>query len=193
MANEIDQNLSVAKEDLPEEEAPQEKKEETSDWEAQLKEQEAETAKYKRMAEQRAKKLDEFKNLSEEKPPENKPQSDEPDYAKMAFLESKSISHPDDQKEVLAEAERLKLPLTDILNMEHIQARLKVNGDTRTAKTGLPEGKGRTGQASQNDVDYYIENPDKVPEDLETHKKVIDAKMKKVENAGKFSDVPFIG
>ena len=63
---------------------------------------------------------------------ENKDEkSNEPDYARLAFLESRKVENPDDQKIVLDEAKRLNLPLTDILGMEHIKSRLKTNNDQR--------------------------------------------------------------
>ena len=119
--------------------------------------------------------------------------SDEPDYAKLAFLEQKGVEHPDDQKIVKDEAERLKLPLTDILQMEHIKAKLQESKDGREAKEGMPKGKGRTGQASKEDVDYYLDKPDELPEDQELAGKVVEARLKKIDKASQFSDIPFIG
>ena len=119
--------------------------------------------------------------------------SDEPDYAKLAFLEQKGVEHPDDQKIVKDEADRLKLPLTDILGMKHIQAQLQESKDGREAKEGMPKGKGRTGQASREDVDYYMDKPNELPEDQELAGKVVEARLNKIETSSKFSDVPFIG
>ena len=73
----------------------------------------------------------------------------EPDYARLAYLETKGIAHPDDQKIVQDEADRLRLPLTDVLAMEHIKARLQANQDERTAKAGIPKGNGRSGGAAE--------------------------------------------
>ena len=119
--------------------------------------------------------------------------SDEPDYAKLAFLDQKGVEHPDDKKIVFDEAERLKLPLTDILQMEHIKTKLQESKDGREAKEGMPKGKGRTGQASREDVDYYMDKPDELPEDQELAGKVVEARLNKIETSSKFSDVPFIG
>ena len=119
--------------------------------------------------------------------------SNEPDYAKLAFLNSQSVTHPDDQKIVQDEANRLKLPLTDVLQMEHIKTRLAQNNDSRVAQDGMPKGSGRKGGASKNDVDYYLAHPDETPDNLELHEKVINAKMKKETNSNMFSSVPFVG
>ena len=144
-------------------------------------------ARLSRQLEQTRKKLGKV----EEKPA---PQtSSEPDYAKIGFLNSFQVTHPDDQKLVMDEANRLKLPLTDVLQMEHIKTRLAQNNDSRVAQDGMPKGSGRKGGASKNDVDYYLAHPDEVPTDLELHGKVIDAKMKKETNSNMFSSVPFVG
>ena len=126
----------------------------------------------------------------------DKSQSNEPDYAKIAFLNSTGISHPDDQKLVQDEATRLKLPLTDVLQMEHIKSKLEASKDDREAKAGMPKGRGQAGSKTQGDVDYWIDqkNPDgtfKTPEDPELAEKVIDARMKKEKSGKMFSDELF--
>jgi hypothetical protein len=129
----------------------------------------------------------------QETPNEENRQTNEPDYAKLAYLKVNQIEHPDDQKLVMEEAQRLKLPLTDVLQMEHIKTRLASNNDTRVSQDGMPKGSGRKGGPNKGDVDYYINHPDEVPEDLDLHNKVIDAKMKKIQSSNMFSDVPFVG
>lgn len=119
--------------------------------------------------------------------------SNEPDYSRLAYLEAKQINHPDDQRIVMEEAERLKLPLTDVLQMEHIKSRLAKNHDARVSQDGMPKGSGRKGGANKGDVDYYIAHPDEVPDDLELHNKVIDARMSKEKNSNMFSSTPFVG
>lgn len=130
---------------------------------------------------------------TKETPNQNDQQSNEPDYARLAFLKANQVEHPDDQRIVLEEAQRLKLPLTDVLQMDHIKSRLKTENDTRVSQAGMPEGSGRKGGPNKGEVDYFLAHPDEVPEDLELHNKVIDARMKKIENDGKFSSVPFVG
>lgn len=133
------------------------------------------------------------------KPKEDKPKdsesnkSNEPDYSRLAYLEAKGITNVDDQKAVMDEAERLKLPLTDVLAMEHMQTKLRTSQEARAAQEAMPDGSGRKGGASKNSVEYFLSHPDEVPDDLDLHNKVIDAKMRKQENESKFSSVPFIG
>lgn len=120
-------------------------------------------------------------------------ESNEPDYARLAYLASQKVDHPDDQKLVMEEANRLKLPLTDVLNMEHIKMRLTTNGNQRTAENGSPSGTGRKGGAGKGDVDYYLAHPDEVPPDLKLHNEVIDARIKRETDNSMFSQVPFVG
>lgn len=120
-------------------------------------------------------------------------ESSEPDYARLAYLASQKVDHPDDQKLVMEEAGRLKMPLTDVLNMEHIKARLTANQNQRTAENGSPTGNGRKGGAGKGDVDYYLAHPDEVPSDLKLHNEVIDARIKRETEDSMFSKVPFIG
>src|SRR3990167_3114415 len=130
--------------------------------------------------------------LSTYEKPQDKAKTNEPDYARLAFLETKGIDHPDDQKIVQDEAVRLKLPLTDVLGMDHIKSRLQTNKDERIAKEGMPRGKGRSGGATANDVDYYMANPDKRPDSQELAEKVLDAKLAR-QAQDKFSNDLYVG
>ena len=122
-----------------------------------------------------------------------KTESNEPDYAKLGYLNSVQVTHPDDQLAVIEEANRLKLPLTDVLNMEHMKARLTANNNQRTAEGGSPTGTGRKGGVGKGDVDYYLAHDDERPTDLKLHNEVIDAKIKRETEGSMFSQVPFIG
>jgi hypothetical protein len=130
---------------------------------------------------------------SQEKPSENlDSQSNEPDYAKLAFLETKGIAHPDDQKLVQDEALRLKLPLTDILGMEHIKSKLQIAKDQREAQAGMPKGRGSASGKTQNDVDYWLAKGE-TPDDQELGQKVIEARIQKEKQGNKFSDELYTG
>lgn len=132
------------------------------------------------------------------KEPEQPPQLDEPDYAKLAFLEGKGVKHPDDQKIVQDEATRLKLPLTDVLEMKHIQAKLKDSKDQREAEDGMPSGDGKPSGSNKTSVDYWVGKKNKdgsfaTPDDLELAEKVIKARIKSEESGNKFSETLFRG
>ena len=136
--------------------------------------------------------LREYKTKYSEKPKLDNSQSNEPDYAKLAFLETKGVNHPDDQKIVQDEASRLKLPLTDILGMAHIQSQLETNKTQREAQAGMIKGKGSAGGSGQQDVDYWLAKGE-TPDDQELAEKVIAAKIKKEQSGNKFSDTLFTG
>ena len=115
------------------------------------------------------------------------------DELALTRLEVRGVLDPADQKLVLEEANRLKMPVTEVLNMEHMKARLEAQQNQRTAENGTPSGSGRKGGAGKGDVDYYLANPDLVPPDLKLHNEVIDARIKRETENNMFSQVPFIG
>jgi hypothetical protein len=139
-------------------------------------------------AEKELKELKSKQTLEKPTPKNDEPKSDEPDYAKLAFLKSEGITHADDQKIVQDEAKRLKLPLTEVLQMEHIKGKLKDAKDQREAQDGSPKGKGKSGGSNSTDVDYWLAKGETPTNDLELAEKVINARMKKESSAGMFSD-----
>lgn len=126
-----------------------------------------------------------------EKPSKKEPDSNknntEPDYAKLALLNSLEIKHPDDQKKILEESERLKMPLTDVLEMEHMKSALKDAKSQREATENAPDGKGSHNGKTANDVDYWI-NKGELPKDQELAQKVVKAKMDQESKNNTFSD-----
>lgn len=130
-----------------------------------------------------------------ETPTKEETKSNEPDYAKEAFLEQRGVEHPDDKKIVYDEAKRLNLPLTDVLGMEHIKSKLKSSKTQREAESGMPSGGGKGGSgATKNTVEYWIDkrNADgtyQTPEDVELANKVISARMKSESNKSMFEPI----
>ena len=118
--------------------------------------------------------------------------SNEPDYARLAFLEQRGLNNPDDQKLVQDEAERLKMPLTDILGMEHIKSKLQTAKDQREAAAGTPKGRGSGSGKTQQDIDYWLAKGE-TPDDQELAEKVMDARINKEKQSSKFSDELFTG
>lgn len=143
---------------------------------------------------ERAKKAEaevkEFKKLKDEaeaKVKTDEKVSTEPDYGKLAYLQSQNIDNPDDIKIVQEEAERLKLPLTDVLGMEHMKSKLKANKEDREAKDAIPKGGRRSGGDSKQEVDYWIAKGG-LPPDQELAEKVVNARMGKEKSKNTFSD-----
>ena len=131
-------------------------------------------------------------NTSENEAPKSK-QSNEPDYGRIAYLNSEGINHSDDQKVVLDEANRLKLPLTEVRAMEHVKSRLQANKDQREAVAGSTiKGGSRAGGNTKHDVDYWLnKGGDERPDDPELARKVLNAKMAKQASTNKFSDMMY--
>lgn len=132
-----------------------------------------------------------LKGLTEQQPKQLESQPTEPDYGKDAYLGYKGVTHSDDKKIVFDEAERLKLPLHEVLEMPHIKAKLETQKQAREAQDALPRGTKRAGGYTQQDVEYYLQNPDKRPEDFELAKKVLHAKRDLDKNSRKFSDIMY--
>lgn len=147
-------------------------------------------------AEKRAKELEtelsQMKKQTSENTERETQKTNEPDYAKEAFLEQRGLTNPDDKKIVYDEAKRLNLPLTDVLGMEHIKARIKSNQNQREAELGMPDTNGKPSSSTKNSVDYWVDKKNSdgsyaTPTDPELANKVIDARMKN-EGAGKMFD-----
>jgi len=188
-----------------ENETPENNEEETSEESIEQPDELVKSKEYGENQKIRAEKAEkELKKLKADKPdkPEtskNEEQSDEPDYGKLAFLNSKGIDNPDDQKVVTDEATRLKLPVTDILGMKHIKSQLKEAKTQREAEGGMPgDSKGKS-SGSKGSVDHWVNKKDKkgnfvpVPAELGTElaNKVIDARVKQEKDGKMFSDELF--
>lgn len=116
------------------------------------------------------------------------PQSTEPEYAKMAYLNSKGVLEDEDQNFVLAESKRLNRSLGEILSERYVKDHIQANKDARDAKQAMPKGGKRSGGATQHDVDYWLGKPGELPEDHDLAVKVVNARMKQ-ESGKKFADV----
>lgn len=144
-------------------------------------------------AETKLKRLETEAKKEKSETPKKEEQPDEPDYAKLAFLEGKGIKHPDDQKIVQDEAKRLKLPLTDILQMEHIKIKIKNASDQREAEAGMPDSSGQGTKGTKNSVDYWREKKDKDgnylnPDDPKLEIEVVNARIQDKKRGKMFAD-----
>lgn len=140
----------------------------------------------------------ELKRLKAESAKPNEIKSNEPDERiDKLTLRSEGITNPDDQKIVLDEAKRLKLPVEEVASMEHIKSRLKTAQAQREAESGMPEGKGKAGGSSKNTVEYWMNKTKSdgtydTPDDLELANEVINARIKQHEKQNTFSDEMYI-
>ena len=164
--------------------------EDSTDWKAEAtKLQQKAIRQREKTKELKAKLAEQEAKLPKE--PSEKEKTNEPDYARLAFLEQRGLTNADDQKMVQDEAIRLKLPLTDVLGMEHIKSKLKISKDQREAAEGMPKGRGKAG-SNLSDVDVHLAKGT-TPSDLAEAEKVINARMAKEKSVSKFSDDLFVG
>ncbi len=132
-----------------------------------------------------------------EKKPDKQKQSDEQTNERLdkMALTTEGITHKDDIKIVLDEAKRLKLPVEEVKDMEHIKTKLKDSKDQREGEDGMPEGSGSKGNSgNKTSVDHWVDKKDKdgnyiTPDDLELAEKVINKRINKQEKQGKFADI----
>lgn len=117
-----------------------------------------------------------------------KTESNEPDYGKLAYLHARQITHDEDIKLVNDEANRLKLPLHAVLEMEHVKNNLKRNLEKREAADGLPSQGNRSG-SKLKDVDYWVAKGG-LPDDQELAEKVVAARERQAVGK-KFADEMF--
>lgn len=153
-----------------------------------LKEQNRQLFERAKKAESLAKEL-RAKAPKEEAKSEAKAESNEPNYGRLAYLKAVGVENPDDIKIVEDEANRLKLPLTDVLGMEHIKSRLQVNKDARNAQNGMPNGSNRTGGNTQHDVDYWLAKGGLPLDNQSLAEKVVKARMGSDSSQRKFDPI----
>ena len=161
----------------------EESEEESTDLEAKVKELEGRNKRLQTKLDKKA------KTTKANKTKENQ---SEPDYGKQAYLNSVDIKNADDQKMVMDEAERLKLPLTDIIAMKHMKADLKDASDQRKLEEGMPKGRGKSGSGTKGSVEYHLAN-NTTPDDQKLAEEVINARMKKEGEGNPFSDELYTG
>lgn len=158
--------------------------EEEVNWETRAKELEVKAIKQREKTKELKAELEKYK-LKVEKITDKK--ANDLDYGKITFLEHRGIKNPDDQKMVQAEADRLKMPLNQIVEMEYMQERLRTSQDQREAMAGMPHGRGSASGMTKADVDYWLAKGE-TPDDQELAEKVIEARIKKHAQSNKFSD-----
>lgn len=112
------------------------------------------------------------------------------DYGRLGFLESKGISHGEDQNWVFERTKEMGIELRDFMGKDWVQKELKERKDARATDGGIPEGTRRSkGGASEDSVEYYVASGKQPPAEkgLEFRKKVLQARLKHHGDDNKFS------
>lgn len=153
---------------------------------AREKELEAEVAKYKRMAEQKAKKLEKVKN--------NDNESGDFDYGQKAYLVANGIKGEEVElvKQVMSETGK---SLDDVLSSKYFQAELKERRDAAAMAEAIPQGTKRSGQTTRDQVAYWVskgELPPNTPENMQLRRDVVNARQKAHTDTTRFTTMPVV-
>lgn len=187
MENEIDTQGTSPETEVETQETEAEETQPQTDWEAKLKELEAENAKLNRQ-------LKRAKREEPEKKQQAHSQTEGLDYGMKAFLKSEGIDTTefDFVQEQLSES---GLPLDKLLTNGYFQSELKARRDKAAIETAMP---GNTRTASENPkskVDYWIsrnEMPENTPENTEIRREIVNRKYELEKRASRFSSTPII-
>lgn len=157
----------------------EEEDESEKDLSARLKELESEAAKWKRIAQQRHKKLS-----SEKSPDSTLPKPGELDYAQKAFLRAEGIRSEEETSLVQSWLKNTGKPLDEIVDSKYFQAELKDLRDAQKSKEATPKGSGRDSSA-HDQVSYLLAKVEAGEmelndiQDYDTRVKVLEARKAK--------------
>lgn len=189
MANENNQVVDIADEDISEVSAlPEAKEGETIDWEAQAKH-------FKGIADRRTTKLSKIKE-SQKVTPAPKPNESESKigFGEKAFLASvHDVKHADDVAYVEKAMKDSGKSLEEIMASPFIKAELKRIGEERTTKEASPGPDNRNAQPARDKVEYWIAKGEMPPADQpELRRAYVNAKLAKEKSKNQFTDTPVV-
>src|SRR3990167_1393587 len=114
-------------------------------------------------------------------PKERKPSS-ELDDAALDYLELKGISEEEDVEVIQKVVKKTGQSLRQALKDDYVVSKLQANKSAREVLAATPGSSRRAGQASLNDVDYWVERnarTGELPPDFETRAKLVEAKIRR--------------
>jgi hypothetical protein len=137
------------------------------------------------MAEQRAKKLEEGGNKSENK--NNNADDKKFGLLEKTFLNANGIKSEAEIDYIQKTAERTGLSIEDLVADEFVQGKLKSIRDTEANAEASPRGNNRGGNAPQSTVEYWISKGELPPKnEVELRRKVVNEKLKRSQATNKF-------
>ena len=104
------------------------------------------------------------------------------DDAALDYLELKGITEDEDIEVIQKVVTKTGQSLRQVLKDDYVVTKLASNKSTREAQIGTPGATRRAGQASLNDVDYWVERnarTGELPPDFETRAKLVEAKIRR--------------
>jgi hypothetical protein len=189
---ETNDQIDIKDEDTKEEDFSEaELADETIDWKAKA-------AELKGIAKRRATQLAKAKEKLagakvEPKPsPTAKPEFEDFDDGQYAYLTAKGIEDDGEIAIVKTAVKESGRSLRDVLKMKYLQEELKEYREAKATKEATPTGTNRSpGGAATSKVDFWLakgEMPPNTPENYQLRRDVVNAKLKRLENANKFTD-----
>lgn len=186
----ISTNNDVVADDISAGEVVEPVIESNSDATNRVKELEAEVAKFKRMAQQKAKKAEK----SEASPSKAEEiQSGELDYGQLAYLTAKGIENQAEIELAQKVVEESGRELKDVVNSDYFKSELKNLREAKAADEAVPKGTKRSGNSPRDSVDYWIAKGELPPaENIDLRRQVVNAKRQKATQQSKFTDHPVV-
>lgn len=114
------------------------------------------------------------------KKPETKTskQSNDFDYGQKAFLVANGIKGGDEMKLAQDFAKNTGKDFEDVVENKYFLQELSELRELKNSANAVPKGKGKTGNSSQDSVDYWLAKGE-LPSDFELRKKVVNARLAK--------------
>lgn len=150
---------------------------------AMLKSERDEKTKFQRMAEQRAKKLEEAGKS------DNKNNSNDKKFGLLekTYLNANGIKTEAEIDYIQKTAERTGLPIEDLVSDEFVQGKLKQIRDAQANAEASPRNNNRGGNAPQSTVEYWINKGELPPKsEVKLRRDVVNEKLKRSQATNKF-------
>lgn len=153
------------------------------DWKAEAEKARAEATKFRRMAEQRAKKLE--KSSAEDAPTKSEQGLD---YGKKAFLAANGFKGADEYS-IFEEVSNISgKSLDELVEDGYVLHRIKTLREEKATAAAVPSKQNRNGQSARNEVDYWLAKGELPKDNPELARKVVNAKLAAYKQKTKFAE-----
>ena len=116
----------------------------------------------------------------------------EPDYAKLAYLEQKGVTSDEDIAWAEGQAKDSGKSLRELFQAKWFLAELKERRDEVASKEAIPTSSKRSGNSARNEVDYWIQKGELPKDNVELARKVVAEKRRIAASANQFTDNPIV-
>ncbi len=111
----------------------------------------------------------------------------EPDYAKLAYLEQKGVTSDEDIEWVEQQAKDSGKSLRELFGNKYFQAELKERRDAEATKDAIPSGSKRSTNSTKDSIEYWIAKGELPKDNPELARKVVAEKRRQMENNDHFA------